>query len=265
MLAASARWFKDILFPVSCVDCGVEGEWWCKLCRAKHQNECALWPADAHLDRGASFFVYEENGPVGRLIKQFKYGFAKDIKNVFEKIISEKKGFLRSLCSVGTIISVAGSIVPDLVGAVEPICWSVLPVPLHPRRERERGFNQAKVLAKIFLDSLNTPPCIPPPETSSGQALKGEGLTQNPPPIRGRIEEGVLVRTRYTPHQARLSKEERTQNVAGAFAWKGPAPAPAYVLLVDDVYTTGATMQECARVLKAAGAQKIYWLTLARG
>lgn len=112
----------------------------------------------------------------------------------------------------------------------------VAPVPLHKTRLKERGFNQSLLLAreiakkhKIQLDFLN------------------------------------LYRRRYTEPQINLKGDERLKNVKGAFGVKSPNVFKGKtVLLVDDVYTTGATVTECAKVLKKSGAKGVYILTLAR-
>jgi ComF family protein len=108
-------------------------------------------------------------------------------------------------------------------------------VPLHPRRLRKRGFNQSLFLAKAASDALGI-----------------------------RLSVRSLERVRYTRPQVELSASERAENVRGAFAAAGSGFAGESVLLVDDVYTTGATVNECARVLKKAGAVSVYVLTVAR-
>jgi ComF family protein len=122
----------------------------------------------------------------------------------------------------------------------EEYCWSdydlIVPVPLHPRKSRERGFNQSGVLSA----GLNR---------RTGIKLLRKGL----------------VRTRYTKTQTRLSRKERRKNVKGVFRVSAAADLnEKFVLLVDDVYTTGATVNECAGVLIQAGAAAVDVLTLAR-
>ncbi|MFH1947115.1 MAG: ComF family protein [Candidatus Magasanikbacteria bacterium] len=109
----------------------------------------------------------------------------------------------------------------------------IVPVPLHKKRLAERGFNQAELIANILGRKINKP-------------------------VRNFIQ-----RTKNTPHQARLSRQERLKNVVGAFAPE--QNLLSCVLLVDDIYTTGSTIQECARGLKKQGVEKVYAFTLARG
>jgi ComF family protein len=111
-----------------------------------------------------------------------------------------------------------------------------MPVPLHKKRLRLRGFNQALLLAH------------------------GVSLRFTIPLIYDN-----LVRTRYTRPQVELSGRERAENVRGAFDLIRPAEVcEKRILLIDDVFTTGATMNECAKVLKDAGAGSVTVLTLAR-
>ena len=106
---------------------------------------------------------------------------------------------------------------------------AVVPVPLHPWREYRRGFNQARQLA-IHLG----------------------------PPVLT-----LLKRVRHTRSQIDLPREQRLNNVRDAFAMDAPA-CPSIVVLVDDVSTTGATLEACARVLTAAGVGEVRALTAAR-
>jgi len=112
----------------------------------------------------------------------------------------------------------------------------LVPVPLHPRRQRERGFNQAELLCRE-LERRGGPP----------------------------LACGALVRRADTPPQTGLSAAARRRNVAGAFAVRRRTLVDGrVVILVDDVCTTGATAAACARALRAAGATEVRLLTLAR-
>ncbi len=112
----------------------------------------------------------------------------------------------------------------------------VLPVPLHPRRLRERGFNQSALLAKFLAKKI------------------GAVMDLN-----------TLKRRSWTVPQTRLTREERLKNVKDAFvvpdAWRLKG---LRVLLVDDVFTTGTTLSECAKVLKENGAREVMALTVSR-
>lgn len=124
----------------------------------------------------------------------------------------------------------------DGPGALDPEGPEVIaPVPLHPRRLRWRGFNQSLELA-----------C----------ALAGTG--------RGVVYPEALARTRHTMPQSALSGPERRENIKGAFAADGRVVAGRSVLLVDDVMTTGATVEQAVQALLAAGAARVDLLVLAR-
>ncbi len=110
-----------------------------------------------------------------------------------------------------------------------------MPVPLHPSRMRERGFNQSELLARDLSVSLNAP-----------------------------IQPKALARKRPTQQQAHLTASERKVNVRGAFTADPGFVQGARVIVVDDVLTTGATLCECADALLHAGAQNVIALTLAR-
>ena len=113
---------------------------------------------------------------------------------------------------------------------------AIVPVPLHSTRLRERGFNQALLLA----ERLSARAAVP--------LLDG------------------LVRTRYTTTQTRLDRQERMDNLRNAFRVRQSAAVQnRHLLLVDDVFTTGSTVDECARVLRLAGASSVRVATVARG
>ena len=115
--------------------------------------------------------------------------------------------------------------------------WDALiPVPIHPERRQERGFNQSSEIASWLGAKVGV-----------------------------KVEEG-LVRVKATPPQARLRRTERLRNLRGALALApGFDPRGRRLLLCDDVFTTGATADACARVLKQAGAEEVAALTVARG
>lgn len=112
----------------------------------------------------------------------------------------------------------------------------LIPVPLFKTRERKRGYNQALLLAERVA-------------RATGQPL-----------------EQSIKRIRNTPPQAQLSRENRLKNLRDAFCFKGKSPiANKKVILIDDVCSTGATLNECAKVLRQQGVKQIWGLVLARG
>jgi ComF family protein len=113
----------------------------------------------------------------------------------------------------------------------------IVPVPLHPVKERERGFNQAARLAR--------------------QLSRATGLP---------CAEGILRRLRATGTQTHLNRNQRAANMQSAFAVRaGTALAGRRIVLLDDVFTTGATTNDCARALRQAGAAEVCVWTVARG
>jgi ComF family protein len=160
--------------------------------------------------RARAAVLYEEEGPSGQAIKRFKYSRRQDMLPVMHHWLR------RPLCQ-----KVAQA--ADLVA----------PVPLHPRRLRQRGFNQSVLLAQAFKEV--------------------------------RLERELLTRVRHTPPQTGLNPKARRDNVKGAFAVPRPDLVKGKsILLIDDVFTTGATVKECARVLRKAGASQVDILTVAR-
>jgi ComF family protein len=158
-----------------------------------------------HFDRVLSAFIYDF--PVDRLIQGLKYGG--------ELALADWLG--------AQLLALASTCPADLV----------VPLPLHPQRLRERGFNQAHELAR---------------------PLARAGLL---------IDAAICSRTRATPAQAGLPLRRRIANLHGAFACHDDLSG-RHVLLVDDVMTSGATLNECARTLKLHGAAAVTALVIAR-
>jgi competence protein ComFC len=113
----------------------------------------------------------------------------------------------------------------------------VVPVPLHPARLRQRAYNQSVIIASEIAHTFSLP-----------------------------LEDRILKKIKNTRPQSALDKNKRQQNIKGSFALKKPSFVKGKrILLVDDVFTTGATANECASVLLKAGAKSVSCFTLARG
>ncbi len=159
---------------------------------------------------------YLYSGPLMEAIQRFKYNSETHLTS-----------------SLGTLLSsFARAWVPDQPAAD----FLTIPVPLHRRRLKERGFNQSLLLAKVLASDLGT-----------------------------QLDYLSLIRKRYTRAQTGLKKEERRRNVKDAFSVIYPdIIKDKKIILVDDVFTTGHTLNECARTLKKSGATCVICLTLAR-
>ncbi len=232
-------WLAHLFFPRECVHCGVlldfrERDYLCPGCRARLETvpepvceRCGVpleipagHPATCPdcrehspaYRRARSALIF--SGPGGSLVRAYKY-------------------------SAGPYLSGA-CLRPLLAGGERWYDWEkydrVVPVPLHPRKTRERGFDQAAVLAAGLSRKTGIP-----------------------------LDRKSLVRIRYTGTQTRLSRKSRRENIRGAFLVTGrDRVRGAEVLLIDDVHTTGATVGECAEALIGAGAAEVDVLTLAR-
>src|SRR5438309_4001535 len=145
---------------------------------------------------------------------------------------------------VRTASNVLGRMLAEVIAALKPsfgdAALVVVPVPLHPSKMRQRGFNQAELIARAALK-------LKP----AGDQLACNG--------------SVLERRRDTQSQTGLSNHQRRENIRGAFAVALPREIEGReVLLVDDVFTTGTTVSECARILRRAGATRVWVATVAR-
>jgi ComF family protein len=135
-------------------------------------------------------------------------------------------------------MGLAESFSNSLLSILEKQNWNIdciVPVPLNPHRQMERGYNQSMLLAIPLATALRLP-----------------------------LRPKALLRKRDTLSQTKLSAQERKQNLLGAFQAQAKYTRNQTVLLVDDVTTTGATLWACTQALLEAGAQAVYGLTLAR-
>lgn len=238
-------WLVDWLYPPRCRACGgriygSDAEYFCAACWPEIRiiahplcTICGRPFVDAsgddhrcggclsrppHFTRARAWACYprEEmsDHPLRRVVQKFKYGRRVSLGKPLGRLMAQGcKEFLKE-CAVDMI----------------------LPVPLHPKRLRWRGFNQSVLLARQVSREYDIP-----------------------------LDPFVVYRSKETPPQTQLTEAERRKNVRGVFSLNPQKPIDGKrVLLVDDVYTSGATVNECSRCLKQGGAKEVYVLTLAR-
>lgn len=233
----------DLVFPKYCLGCQTEGSYLCSACQAS-----------LPLAKGPSCFVCGQRSPTGRACQKCRQPnrshltgilIASDWDNLLlRQIIYEYKyRFVKELANpLGQlIISFLEIYRPCNLQTHEVI---LVPVPLHKRRLAWRGFNQAELLAKIIGQELGLP-----------------------------IANDILIRHRYSlPQMGITDKQQRQNNILGAFALS-PKINPAQknylknktIILVDDVCTTAATLETCAKTLHSLGPKEIWGAVIARG
>lgn len=231
-LANLAHGLRDLLFPPACAACGApvgQDEFLCPACQGQVEPLAAPACPVCGLPGHSWLCPACQASPPAFDAARSLAAHAGPLAEVVRGFKYQRRYWL-------------GQGLARLLGDAPRSWWAtvdlIAPVPLHPRRLVARGFNQALVLAR---------------------GLPGrEG-----PELAPRL----LSRRRYTRPQVGLDPGARRRNVAGAFAvapnWQDRLEG-AWVLLVDDVFTTGATVNECAKALKQAGAERVEVLTLAR-
>ncbi len=231
------EFFLNILFPIFCVNCQKEGSYLCDDCLslidiAQNQYCPFCQPPKIVSDGKTCYSCGKNNKSLSGLYNAASY---KDF--IIKKMIGQYKyePYAKELSK-----SLACLIIKHFQLLEKEQDFSqafLIPVPLAKKRLRLRGFNQAEALCLELSLFLKIP-----------------------------LISDVLLKTKETRPQAELSGKEREENIKGAFLVQNKEKVLGReILLVDDVFTTGATMEECALALKLAGAKEIWGVTVARG
>jgi len=226
--------FLDFLFPVRCISCGKYETWLCEDCAkaitVSPEQFCPCCESVTTPD-GKTCFSCKDKFELDGLLAAASY---KD-ETISKAVHYYKYKFVESLSD-----PLSDILLSSLSSSTFPIPDLIIPVPLHPRRLRWRGFNQSALLARQIARSMATGIEIP-------------------------VKENLLRRTKYTPPQMKIKKySQRLENIREAFSVSDGDVQGKTVLLIDDIATTCSTLSECARVLKEAGAKKVYATVIAR-
>ena len=235
MFPKTNNFFLDILFPISCLSCNEPDDWLCPECLAKiplkMEQVCPICEKNITPDGRVCFSCQKksqlegllvastyQNKVVANAVHYFKYRFIENLSAPLGKIMI--KSFWESSLSL-----------PD----------AIIPVPLHKRRLRWRGFNQASLIANYLSHNLA-------------------------PGLKIAVLHEALARNRYTHPQMEIKDySRRKNNMENAFGVKDKVNIKGKsILLVDDIATTGSTLFECAKVLKKNGAKEVFAVVIAR-
>lgn len=255
--------FLDFLFPRTCVGCGKRGIYFCTVCASSFWLVDQICPGCKRnsiagvthtgclraygLDGLVSVFLYKKG--IQKAIKRIKYRFVRDLGGALVEVSWERLGswFEKFL---------------------KRESFTIVPVPLHKSRERWRGFNQASFLGEILASKLNLK-C----EDILARVKNTDSLSQLRVGLDKEEEQGLNKKYKSVT-QRRVAKElllsekkrrARARQMRSAFRIRAKYKlCNSKLLIVDDVWTSGSTMLECAKVLKRAGANSVWGFTFAR-
>lgn len=232
LLSRFPRYTLDFLFPLSCVVCSKEGKFicegcepalprlsqpYCRVCANPGTRGICRWCFDSPLELDGIRAPYLFEGPVREAVYSLKY-----------------RGVRAAAPELGRLLARYLDTHPFGSRTTGPRAHLIVPTPMHPKRMKDRGYNQAELLAK----SLSKESGIP-------------------------LDTSPLARVRHSGPQVGESREQRRANVDDSFRCD-PDMTGRAIIVVDDVATTGSTLSACASALKDAGASEVWGLALAR-
>jgi len=237
----------DIIFPIECISCSNEGVWICKNCyekiSIKQTQECPICTKNNFAGNfckkcrneyslnGVLVAADYQNKLLSRAIKIYKYKLIKDLATPLSQLLIDLLHLISKDFEKNYFWRTADNkIIKNFSSNL------IIPVPLFWKRQRWRGFNQSEELAKKFAEHF-----------------KLEIDFQN------------LKRIKFHKAQTRLEKNERFKNIKNNFIWNGKNLKNKNIILIDDVSTSTATLNECAKILKKNGAGKVWGLVIGHG
>lgn len=228
------NFFIDSFFPISCLVCGTGDQWLCEECSKKiNYNNTLFCPAclkqsrkgeycsncrDNYFLDGLWIVGHYNDSNLNKLIKKMKYSFIRDLAAVLATMAND---WIQKDKDIKKIFTSSENI--------------LIPVPLHPRRLKWRGFNQSELICKNLAKPNNK-----------------------------KTDTCSLIKIKNNKLQSKLNKQERNLNIQNAYEWTGKHLNQKKIILIDDIFTTGATVNECAKVLKKAGASEVWALAIAK-
>lgn len=235
---ASKVWvfFLDLIFPKECLGCGCEKTLLCQKCfssiKLRPTQSCLACKKETNFGKFCTHCVsnYDLNGVF--IASHYE-------QKIINKLIkSFKYYFVKELYQdLGKIfILFLNELFDKKEQKINFQKSLIMPVPLSAYRKRWRGFNQSEILARLVAENFNL-----------------------------ELSVNELIRIKHTRPQVKLNKIQRENNIKNCFSWNAGDLAGRQIILIDDVVTTGATLNECAKVLKDYGAGKVWGLVLANG
>ncbi len=233
----------DILFPVACLGCGRPHVWVCDNCRRQLKiNQRDLCPACKHPSPyGQTHAWCRQHFPLdGLIVSAVSHNLIERSVHAFKySLVKGLAPFLSAFLIQKIIFNDRQTARPNWTRLLFSSSLIVVPVPLHPRRLRWRGFNQSYLLACDLCEKFDLV-----------------------------LQPYILQRKKYTSSQAKLKRRQRAKNVRHAFRvnkdWQDKLKM-SKILLVDDVATTVSTLNECAKELKKYGTLEVWGIVLTRG
>lgn len=238
------NFLSDLLFPKSCLGCKKEGSFLCPDClellNVLDHNYCLCEHSNFWINKESQIGTCQKCK--SKNLSGLFFALSYSENPLVKKLIGQfkYKPYIKQLARPLADILLLHFI---KIGKNTDAVWenaALVPVPLDKKKLKERGYNQSEELAKELAKTLKIPVIL-----------------------------NVLLKTKSTPPQMEQNREERSKNLVGAFSTNKNCASSelaqfSKIFLVDDVYTTGATMGECAKVLHSSGAKSVWGIALAR-